>query len=443
MASIRTQLRIATLLVSSASLLGSARAAGKPLLPAVPEHRISLLRVGFRPVTSEIIQREGYTMSTVDLIDDQHALVTFNARKLIPRLAESEDGDQDRLVKALVLHLPDGKVVHETEWRTHDRNQYLWPMGDGHFLLRVRNTLFRVTPLRGKEGFDREPLLESSRPIEVLQLSPSRDMLLVETGPEHHIGDDPTAPLEGPKIEATFYSIREGKTPTLHVRAVAQEDRPFVTAFTARGFLGTVQEDGSHWGFDFHPFGGKTMELAGFTSTCQPHAQFVSEATFIATGCRGGVDRRLLGGFDLAAQANWVFTVDNSPVWPALYPAPGSGRFAVRTTVTSGGSAETEHVSPSEVTAQQIRVYTFNGGVELLRAPVGPVQRPAQNFSLSPDGRRLAVLHDTDLELYALPPLSAADLKSEQREDAEIQKIAVDPETKIEAIPEKRPQPRQ
>ncbi len=416
-------------------------AATKPLLPAVPEHRISLLRLGYRPVSSEVIQREGYTMNTVDFIDDQHLLVTFNARKLIPRLPDDEVGDQDRIVRALVLHLPDGKLVFETEWRTHDRTQYLWPMGNGYFLLRLRNTLLRVSPMHGKEGFEREPLLESSRPIEVIQLSPAHDMLLVETGPEHHIGDDPTQPLEGPKIEATFYTLREGRTPTLHTRAVAQEDKAFITAFTSKGFLGTVKEDREHWGFDFHPFGGKAIELAGFTSTCQPHAQFVSDATFIATGCRGGDDRRLLGGFDLAAQANWVFTVDNAPVWPAMYPSPGSGRFALRDTMTNSGAQEADHLSPLDISGQQVRVYTFRGGVELLRAPIGPVQRAAQNFSLSPDGRRLAVLRDAEIELYSLPALSAADLKNEQAEAAEVAKIAVDPERAIEAVPEKRTAP--
>ena len=405
---------------------------------ATPEHRIPLANLGYRAVTQPIIVREGYTMSTVDLIDDEHVLVTFNARKLIPRLPEDSEGDQDRLIKAVVLHLPDGKVVHETEWRTHDRGQYLWPMGRGYFLLRLRNTLFRITPLR---GFAREPLLESERTVEAILLSPMHDMLLVETSPGHHIGDDPTAPVEGPKIEGTFYTIREGAKPTLHIRAVVQEERRFVTAFTSKGFLGTVKEDREHWGFDFHPFGGKAIELAGFTSTCQPHAQFVSDATFIATGCRGGADRRLLAGFDLGAQANWVFTVDNPPVWPATYAAPGSGRFAVRTTVTSNGVPETDPVTPEEVTGQQVRVYSFRAGTELLRVALSPVQRPAQNFSLSPDGRRLAVLRDDDLELYRLPAQSAEDVKDEQREEAEVGRIAFQAEQPIEAQPEKRTEP--
>ncbi len=403
-----------------------------------PEHRIPLEKLGYRAVNSTIIVREGYTMSTVDLIDDEHVLVTFSARKLIPRMPDDVEGDQDRLIKAVVLHLPDGRVVHETEWRTHDRSQYLWSLGRDRFLLRLRNTLYRVEPMR---GFERASLLESKRPIEVIEVSPAHDMLLVETSAEHHIGDDPTVPSEDTKIVGTFYDVLEGATPTLHIRAVVTEDKPFLTAFTSRGFLATVKEDREHWGFDFHPFGGEKMELAGFTSTCQPHAEFLTDATFLATGCRGGDDRRLLAGFDLAAQANWVFTVDNAPVWPAMVTAPGSGRFALRTTVTSNGAQETDHLSPEEVTEQQIRVYRFHDGVEMLRTKTAPVQRPGQNFSLSPDGHRLAILRDNDLELYRLPTQSAEEVKHEKREDEVVGRIVYKPGQPIETAPEKRAHP--
>lgn len=419
---------------------------GTPLLGAAPkgvpppklEHHLSLEQYGYRPTVSTILQREGYTNQTLDYIDDEHILLTFNARKLIPRLAEDREADQDRLVRALVLHLPEGKIVHESEWRTHDRNQYLWSLGPGNFLLRIRNDLFLVDPMHGHEGFERKLLLASKREIEAIEVSPARDMLLVETAPEKHIGDDPTeAPREQP-VQGNFYSILEGEHPSLRLRAVTKEDWPFVVAFTSRGFLGSVREDRSHWGFDFHPFVGKTMELAGFTSTCQPHADFLTDSTFIATGCRGGDDRRLLAGFNLAAEANWVFTTDDPPVWPAVMSSPRSGRFALRTTVLSTVSDPNARVSPEEVRGQDIRVFNFRGGVELLRIPIGPAQRPAQNFSLSPDGRRLAILHDSELEIYALPAPDAADLHEIQRQEDALKELKIPDDAILDAQPEKR-----
>lgn len=419
---------------------------GNALLPAAPrgvapakvEHRLSLERYGYRPTTSPVMQREGYSMQTLDYIDDEDVLLTFNARKLIPRLAEDRVTDQDRLIRALVLHLPDGKVVHESEWRTHDRNQYLWPLAHGCFLLRIRNDLFFVNPMHGHEGFERRPLLQSKREIEVIQTSPSQDMMLVETAPEKRIGDDPTEELKEPSIQGNFYSVVEGEHPSLRLRAVTREDKPFLTAFTSRGFLGSVREDRSHWGFDFHPFGGKKMELAGFTSTCQPHADFLTDSTFIATGCRGGDDRRLLAGFNLSAEANWVFTTDDPPVWPAVTASPQSGRFALRTTIVSNVVDTTVRISPEEVHAQEIRVFSFRRGVELLRVPISPTQRPAQNFCLSPDGRNLAILHNTDLEIYALPAPDQTDLRDLQKEAESLKDLRIPDDAMIEVQPEKR-----
>ena len=409
--------------------------------PSAPQHRIPLETLGYHPVTSPMLQREGYTMESLDFLDETHLLLTFNARKLIRRMPEEDrESDQNRLIRALVVHLPDGKIVHETEWRTHDRNRYLWPLGRGEFILRLRNELYAVQPLRGKEGFERNVLLSARGEVEVVETSPTGDMVLVETAPEKHIGDDPAAAQNEPPVTGIFYSVERGETPRLQRRATLKEDRPFTTPFTSRGFLKTIKEDRQHWGFDFDPFVGKPIQLAGFLSSCEPHAVFLSDATFLATGCRGGDDRRLLAGFNVSAEASWVFTTDDPPIWQSLSLAPESGRFALRTTVLNSSSFETENpkLSPEEVRAQEVHVYNFHGGVEILRALTSPAQRPGQNFALSPEGRTLAVLHDTDLELYSLPEPGTADLKEVERDGQALKSIPVLTDNEIVAKPQKR-----
>src|SRR5258707_926582 len=82
--------------------------------------------------------RAGYTSATVAFIDNDHVLLTYSARKLLKRSPDQREGDDDHAVRAEVVHLPDGKVVRETEWRMHDRAPYLWVLGSGRFLLRER-----------------------------------------------------------------------------------------------------------------------------------------------------------------------------------------------------------------------------------------------------------------------------------------------------------------
>jgi hypothetical protein len=79
------------------------------------------------------------------------------------------------------------------------------------------------------------------------------------------------------------------------------------------------------------------------------------------------------------------------------------------------------------VTAQEVRVYQSYDGREVFRIDLTPVERAGQNFALSPDGMRLAVMRETQVhhaatkdygaytqketgvEVYALPPPTKED----------------------------------
>jgi hypothetical protein len=189
------------------------------------------------------------------------------------------------------------------------------------------------------------------------------------------------------------------------------------------GVLETIHEDRLHWGFDFHTYDGKKIELAGFTSTCRPHATFLSDAEFFAYGCRGGEDARLMGGFNLLSEAKWVFTTDDAPLWNAVDSAPMAGRFAVRNTLADLSGVGVNPDVDTEGHSQVIRVYGTRNGDELLKVSVSPPQRPAGNFSLSPDGLRLAVLNGAKLDIYSLPPITDADRKQFEREQTALAPI--------------------
>ncbi len=402
-------------------------------------------RFGYRPGTSSIALRTGYTNATLSFIDADHLLLTFSARKLMARAHDQRELDDDHTVRAEVVHLPDGAVVRETEWRMHDRAAYLWPLAEGRFLLRERGDLYSLDPL-GKEHAEtlgRRMLLHSENELQSVQLSPSRDLLLVETVPPRLVGDDPED--FKPRIVAVdFFKVvpEPGGAVSLKERGHATAHAAFSLAFTSMGVLQTVQEDRTHWGFDFQTYAGKKMELAGFTSTCRPNSLFVSDAEFFAFGCRGGEDRKLMGGFNLLAEAKWVFTTDDAPLWLGVSNAPVAGRFAVRNTLTSVQAMENERLSANDIRAQEVRVYSSREGQELLRAYCGPAQRADGNFALSPDGLHLAVLHGGQLEIYDLPPVSPEDRKFYQREQTSLTPLQSSTEKNVTSVlsaPQHRP----
>ncbi|WP_419803811.1 hypothetical protein [Terriglobus sp.] len=421
--------RLFTTMLALASLpaclfAGRANAATRPA-PATPAYRIPLDSLGYRPVTSVMLLREGYAHNTLDFIDNDHVLLTFAAHKLVPRDQDDVEGDQARLIEAVVVHLPDGAVLRQAEWRVHDQARYLWPLTHGRFMLRIRNELFFVDPMRPHATMHRHSMLKPDGELVAVQVSPDGATVMVQTTPKRHIGDDPTQPLDHPPVQVSFYRVTDDDHPQLRPFASTHVDRAIVVPFTSRGLLDVVKEDRQHWGFNFHPFSGGTIELAGLTSTCRPEAEFVSESTFIATGCRGMDDRRLLSGFDLLAQANWVFTTDDPPLWAALSSASGdSGRFAFRNAQAPSTTSSQEE-DPSDRHTQTVRVYEFQGGVEMLRIPVTPAQRAGLNFDLSPDGQRVAVLQERSLEVYNLPALSAENRREQTREQEAVEKIAL------------------
>jgi len=118
--------------------------ASVPDLPPKPAARIELSVLGYHgPSRSDRLLEDEPNVS-LNFVDTNHLLLTFNPRKLFQRLPGCPPEHQDRLVHAVVLEVPGGKVVHEADWYLHDRRRYLWPLGPGKFLLRKSNDLYLV-----------------------------------------------------------------------------------------------------------------------------------------------------------------------------------------------------------------------------------------------------------------------------------------------------------
>ena len=415
--------------------------------PRVAPQEIDLAAVGYKPVTSGMILREGFSTVTLDFVDDDDVLLTYAQRKLVPRLKDHDTGHQDRLVRAVVLHLPDARVERETEWRSHDFSRYLWPLSGGRFLVRIENSLDVLDAAHkekppeegGVATMERRLLLNAEGQIESVQVSPSGDLVLVETTPAKHIGDDPVATEKQElPVVANFYAVEPehagSRELRVKLRGRARSPDVFGMAFTSFGVLETVREDREHWGFDFRGFDGKVEQLAGFTSTCRPDSSFVSDGEFFSAGCRGGEDRRLLAGFNLLGEPSWVFTTDDVAAWVALSGAPSAGRFAFRNTLLRSAVVDPDHVGEDDVRTQQVRVYNMRDGAELLRVPCSPAMRPTGNFALSPSGRKLAVLQDGKLMVYPLPPPSKDDLRKLEETAAAIHRHDAQRTMAIESV---------
>jgi len=385
------------------------------------------------------------TLFTLHFVDEQHLLFTFTTRKLMARLADADPDDDDRNVTALLLELPSGKVLARTEWRTRDRDRYLWPLGHGRFLLRVRSKLSVIDPLRNleaggeSEAFHQQTFLELKRPIGYLSVSPGGDLLGVETVAPRKpklVGGaasaaalaatvpgykkEPELQIAGrPPVQIYFFRLREEKVEgkeRLIARSAGLVGAPALINLpaTGDGYLDINQESAGTWTFDFVSHTGKRLELSAYDTSCAPRPYFVSRSEFVAFGCRGTTDKMQLSYFNLKGEQPWLSVLGGTQVSPSIVAAPEAGRFAMNRTLVNSTLIDTDNLTTDDLTSQEITVMQNFDGRVLLKVQATPIQRAGQNFDLSPSGTKFAVLRGGNLEVYTLPALTGKDQKAVQ-----------------------------
>jgi hypothetical protein len=423
---------LVAVLCGAAQAAGASRPGDKPLLIPVGPLGFQVLPLRFLSTTA--------TMYTVHFLDEKHLLFTFTVRSLLKRLPDAEPDDDDRNVKAVLLELPTGKVLAQTEWRLRDHDRYLWPLGNGRFLLRTRSHLSVIDPLRNLaagEAFKRQELLEfKQREIAYLTVTPSGDLLSVETLPKKKeqltgVAADMAA------LAATETDERSGKivirpaAPPVNIyffrlaaenadgsgrliaRAAGLVGAPNLISLpvTGDGWLDINKESAGSWTFDFVTHANKRLELAAYDTSCAPRPFFFSRSEFLALGCRGSSDRMELSYFNLKGEEPWIAALSGTQVSPEIVAAPAAGRFALGRTLLGSEVTDTENLTAEELASQEISVMQNYDGRVLLKVSATPIQRAGQNFDLSASGMEFAVLRDGNLEVYSLPGLTGKDRK--------------------------------
>jgi hypothetical protein len=426
-------------------------AAGAALARAAePVARIPLGPLGYQTMVPEF-RLAGSSMLRVDFVDADHLLITFGVRQLMERLPGDPVDDDDRTVGAVVVELPTGKVLAETQWRLHDRGQYLWGLGHGRFLLRVRDRLTVIAPMAAggaggaKDAFREVPLLNIERHIVALMVSANEDLLTVETirrvsAGEAGVAGDVTLVDSAPQgvaqtdtapVQLNFYRLTStgtGAEGLLATSAGAIRARTAIELpMTTGGFL-DVKEDGKdRWLFNFDAHTGTVSELAEWDTTCFPRATFVGHGEYVAFGCRGSAERQALAGFNLKGEQMWQQNFSDAHTSPSFAFAPAAGRFALGRIVVTAAVDPEGPLIEGVVSAEEVRVVESYDGRVLFKINCTPVERAGENFALSADGLRLGVVretlvhhaatkdydeyteHEAAVEVYALPALTEKD----------------------------------
>jgi hypothetical protein len=374
---------------------------GQPEAQPAPATRIDVAPLGYTPPGAFYLTYR-LSSATLHFIDDDHLLFTFRVGGLLRRVPGDRPGDDDQQIRAMVLDAHTGKVLRQTEWRMHDRAQYLWPFPDGKFVVRVRDTLYLTD-----ESLELAPYLTFDTALREIQVSPDRRMLVLERddpspakpGPSLADGDVPP-PRSPVKVEVVTAGTR---TAIIVRRTESAVSVPIVSD----GILDVLE--GGQTGFyavrDV-PFAGQPRIVAEVKANCQPSIQPVSARVVLVVGCTLEGDDRPIDAISIDGRELWRETWENKYVWGWFTYAQNGSRFAYESVQTTHPISAYDALDETDIAAQLVGVYDTESGKLVLVRDTSPILTAGQNVALSPDGTRFAVLRNGAIELYDLPPVS-------------------------------------
>ncbi len=372
-----------------------------------PIATISVTPLGYRP-PGEIYLLSRLASVSVDFIDNGHLLFTFHESRLMHR---DEMGHDDQFIRAVVLDIASGKVEKAADWRLHDRLRYLLPVGDGTFLVRQGNRLMKTD-----RTLELRPFMSFRQRLFEMQLSPSGQTLVTEADLERHSEETHQrlvnqALLNGDPMPDEDVQVEMIRVADQSVIAVAKADNPVKLAITSNGYVihdqnkaGEMpQRAGDMWKISYVPFVGEKKQIVTVQSVCTPTEMFLDEDTLMVTTCKEHTADRVGRAISLSGKELWTGSWDSRLVWPNFYLSPGGKAFAIGWLSVSHPVDSFDPVNDSDVQAQLVQVLSTATGHLLMTAVASPVYSGGQNFALSADGTRFAVISNGAIEVYEVP----------------------------------------
>jgi VWFA-related protein len=378
-----------------------------------PSTSIDLSTLGYRVPSRLDRLTEDEPAVSLDFVDADHVLLTFNRKKLWQRLPGCPPEHDDRIMHAVILELPSGNVQAESDWYLHDRRRYLWPLGPGKFLLRKLNDLYEID-----SSLHEKLLLSSPKDLVWVTVTPDASQIVIETPAGQDIKTQSSSPSRPePKFVAQFLNA---KTLALQ-KTIALSEVTNLTA-TSAGYADFVHK-GEIWLVRFGPVPAKRRNLARVRSRMVPNILYASNNSLLIGRCPTPSCDYSVSAFTVTGHRLWQQHWPRYRFFPAVANTDDTSRFGVSTLRL----AETAPPTPAnasidlddafqpeaaerDVFQQEVQVLDTATGDSILALPVNPAMMSGQNFSLSGDGRRLAVIRGASLDLFDLPSPTSEEL---------------------------------
>ena len=379
----------------------------KPSASQPPAFSIPVEPLGFFP-PGAIYQGQRDSLVSLDFLDEDHLLFTFHAPGLILRQGNRAAIANERQIRAVVLHLPDGAISAEALWTVHDRDRYLWMLNDGHFLFRDQNDL-KI----GDASLDMKPLFHFRGPLLWVEIDPSQQFVVTESKEPAEVksgaGDVPSpatamaqVTVDGePTTARPDIVLRIMQRTTGQVMLVSRTRVTTHLAINTEGYVEVLRGKGHEWVLNLDYFRGGSRIMGKIDSMCAPSVEFVSDPELLVTTCNPDESRWMVA-LSTDGKRLWNAGKPATQIWPRLIMAPNGLRLARETLQATHAVNSFAPLSFDDIKGQLVEVYDASSGKVELTAQASPILDGGGNVAISPSARRVAVLDAAAIQVYDL-----------------------------------------
>jgi hypothetical protein len=369
-----------------------------------PEVRIPVIPLGYLP-PGDLPAFYYYALVELHFIDATHLMFAFNTPGLLKRDDNCPGSDVQRMVQAVVFQLPSGQVLKQTHWELYDFMDFLWGLGDGKLLLRRCNQLESV-------GADLDPqlLIQAGGTVEEVSFSPDHSMVVVQEKEPPEADDKENAALpsvleqetEAPRTNVSFIQLNP-------LRMIGRAEIPLPGAIPVieNAFFEVLTAPRDQWVVNMQIFHGAQRQIATIHSLCPPVIQAISNNMLMAETC-SKENQKAFEGYDLQGSLLWQIPLVPNQYYPRLIPIPNASRFAIVSLRLEHPHAALDPLTKEDIEGEDIDIYDAHSGVRIATFRTTPAYTGGRNVDFSPDGQRMAVLHDGAIEIYSLTDLVKA-----------------------------------
>ena len=370
----------------------------------IPEVKIPVVPLGYLP-PGDLPAFSYYAMVELHFIDEDHVIFAFNTPGLLKRDDNCPNADVQRMVRAVVFQLPSARILRQADWELYDYMDFLWGLGDGKLLLRRCNQLEKI-------GVDLDPqvLIKAVGTIEDVSFSPDHDLVVVQEKVTPDAADKDNAALPSvlaQETEGTITNISFIRLNPLSLIGRSKSEVPLAIPVIGNGIFETLTAPHDQWDVNLHIFHQAERQVATVQSLCQPLIQTISNTIFMATTCSKDGPKPLKG-YDLQGSLLWQISLAPNQYRPRLIRISNGSHFAIESLRLTHPHAAMDPLTKAEVEGEDIDIYDTVTGQRVATFMTSPAYTGGRNADFSPDGQRMAVLHDGAIEIYSVSELIKA-----------------------------------